>query len=56
MTDRRPLVAAALFLLLVGAKILAPEVAERVLPPLQEAIDRDSLALPMEAMEWLAWR
>ena len=46
MLDRRALAAAALFLALVGIKLYLPELAERVLPPLQAYIDRAELALP----------
>ncbi len=56
MTERLALIAAALFLLLVGAKLFLPEQAQRLLPQLQGHIDRDSLALPEETIAWLDWR
>ena len=45
MMDRRALTAAALFLALVGMKLYLPELAERVLPPLQAYIDRAELGM-----------
>ena len=56
MTGTRALIAAALFLAAVCARICWPP-AEDLLPAVRERIDRNTFALPLpaEAAAWLDW-
>ena len=55
MTDRRALAAAALFLALVAARIFLPQAGGEAAAWLQQAVSRDTLALPEGAAAWLDW-